>query len=87
MLMIRSDTINPTERPIISIKDDFIPIGIISDILHGEFKRNRTIKIENYKKAKECINMMENPYSSNISEQELNQKIQESLKILYDIKE
>ncbi len=85
MPAIQSDTNNPAIRPIISIKNDIISFGIIiSDIICGEFQRNKSIKTENYNKALEYNSK---DYGINFSEQELNQKIQEALKIMYDIKE
>ena len=84
MPAIQSDTINPTIRPIMSIKNDFHSFGIISDIICGEFIRNKSIKTENYNKA--LVEYGSKNYGAIFSEQELNQKIQEALKILYDIK-
>lgn len=86
MLTIRSDSVNPTERNIISFKEDFYPQGIISDILHGEFRRNKTIKSENYTKALKFVSEC-NRIHIFISEKNLNQIIQEALKILYAIGE
>lgn len=86
MLTIRSDSFNPTERPIMSIKSDFYPNGIVSDILFGEFRRNKSINSENYTKALKFINEC-NKINIFISEKNLNQIIQEALKILYNIKE
>lgn len=86
MLTIRSDSFNPTERPIISIKTDFYPNGIISDILFGEFRRNKAISSENYTKALKFVSEC-NRIHIFISEKNLNQIIQEALKILYNIKE
>ena len=87
MLTIKSNLTNDESigRPIISIKDNLAPSGIISDILLGEFRRNKSITSENYTKAlkfiREChkINIF-------MSETNLNQIIQEALKILYNIK-
>lgn len=86
MLTIRSDSNNPTKRDIISFKDDFYPAGIISDILHGEFKRNKDIKYEQFLDALKYIHEC-NRIHIFISEKNLNQIIQEALKILYNIKE
>lgn len=82
MLTIKSDSLNPTERPIMSFKNDFYPRGIISDILFGEFRRNKIIKQENYNKAFKFINEC---HKINIfmSETDLNHIIQDALKILY----
>lgn len=84
MLTIRSDIFNPTERPIICIKSDLFFPGIISDILFGEFRRNKAISSENYTKALKYISECRRIHIF-MSEKNLNQIIQEALKILYAV--
>lgn len=86
MLTITSDSSGLTERPIISIKDDLIPSSIILDILYGEFKRNKSISSENYTKAFKFVYECHRIHIF-MSEKNLNQIIQEALRILYNIKE
>ena len=86
MLTIKSDLLNPNERPIISIKDDYIPSGIVSDIIYGEFRRNKAIK---YQAFLDTLNFIRNcrELHYNMSEKELNNIINRALKILYNIKD
>ena len=85
MLTIRSDTRNPTARPIISLKEDPYPLGIIYDIISGEFKRIKSIPYTNFELALAFIKDKDLDITTQISEKELNDLIQEALKILYGI--
>lgn len=86
MLTITSDSIGGTERPIISIKDDLLPSGIVLDVLYGEFKRNKEISCTNYNLALNFVSKYKKIYSY-MPETDINNLIQEALKILYNIKE
>ena len=79
MLMIQHN--NGRQIPIIMEKLDFSPICIMSDIIHGEFRRNSKITHENLNKAIDFIKTY-NTYTE-IPEKELNKIIKKSLRILY----
>ncbi len=80
-LVIQNET---REIPIIMFKKIDSPSVIISNIVNGEFKRNKEISAENYIKTMTFIQTK--PYispESFIEEKELNNIINEALGILY----
>ncbi len=81
MLILKTEERN---IPIIMFKKIDSPSVIISNIVNGEFKRNKEILAENYIKTMTFI--QSKPYispESFIEEKELNNIINEALGILY----
>ncbi len=69
--------------PIIMEKSDYSPLCIISNIIHGEFKRNKEISIDNFNLALASIRDLDLGIDIKMTEEALNNVINKALRILY----